>query len=125
MKGLVLLAAWTCAVWSATAQPSGSIRGRPGESIEDAIKSARASGGSTNEIVFAPGRHYLSATLVLDARDSGLALRAEKPGKTILYGGRKLSGWRPDGDGLWAVDLPEAKVGTLSSELTVSLEEGK
>ncbi len=119
MKGLVLLAAWTCAVWAAAAQPSGSIRVRPGDSIEDAIKSARVSGGSTNEIVFAPGCHYLSATLVLDARDSGLALRAEKPGKTILYGGRKLSGWRPDGDGLWAVDLPEVRDGRLDFRVLV------
>jgi len=85
---------------------------KPGESVADVVTAARRAGG-TNEIVVAPGRYYFTKTLELDDRDNGLVLRAAKPGTVFFYGGERLSGWRPDGDGLWAVDLPEVKTGAL------------
>ena len=92
---------------------------KPGESVSDAVAQARKAGGGTNEIVVAPGHYYFKQTLELDDRDSGLVIRAEKPGKSVFCGGTRLTGWRPDGDGLWAVDLPEVKEGKLDFRVLV------
>jgi hypothetical protein len=81
---------------------------KDGDSMLFAVAAARKAGG-TNEIVVAPGKYYFSRLVELDERDSGLTIRAEKPGQSIFYGGVRLAKWRPDGDGFWAADVPEFK----------------
>ncbi|MDB6016315.1 MAG: hypothetical protein JWR19_804 [Pedosphaera sp.] len=49
---------------------------------------------------------------MLDARDSGLTIEAEKVGQTTLYGGRLVSGWRRDGEKFWCADLAAVKEGS-------------
>ena len=100
------------AVLACCAASAAVFQVKPGDSVADVVAAARKAGG-TNEIVVAPGSYYFTNTLCLDERDNGLTIRAEKPGTVFFYGGRRLSGWRPDGDGLWAVDLPEVKAGKL------------
>ncbi|HHU82286.1 MAG TPA: hypothetical protein GXZ26_04725 [Firmicutes bacterium] len=51
-------------------------------------------------ILLAPGEYPLSASLVLDAGDSGfegapVVFRAKEKGKAVLYGGTRLSGFTP------------------------------
>ena len=82
-----------------------------GMSIADAVAKARAAGG-TNTVTLADGDWFLEEPLVLDARDAGLTVRGAKAGRTRIWGGRRLTGWRPDGDKFWSVDLPEVKDGT-------------
>ena len=83
----------------------------PGASIADAVAKARAAGG-TNTVTLAAGDWFLEETLVLDARDAGLTLRGAGAGRTRIWGGRRLTGWKPDGDTFWSADLPEVKDGT-------------
>lgn len=83
----------------------------PGASIADAVAKARAAGG-TNTVTLAAGDWFLEEPLVLDARDAGLTIRGAGAGRTRIWGGRRLTGWRLDGDKFWSVDLPEVKDGT-------------
>ena len=83
----------------------------PGASIADAVAKARAAGG-TNAMTLAAGDWFLEETLALDARDAGLTIRGAGAGRTRIWGGRRLMGWRPDGEKFWSVDLPEVKDGT-------------
>jgi len=57
------------------------------------------------------GGNYYGLTLELGPRDSGLTIEAMPGERPILYGGVPLTGWRPDGDHLWAVDLPQVQSG--------------
>lgn len=84
------------------------VRVRPGESLPAAVEAARASQDSRKIVLLAPGVHRLSETLVLDERDQGLELVAEKQGTAVVSGGIDLAGWQDDGDGFLAADLPEA-----------------
>ena len=83
----------------------------PGAPIADAVAKARAAGG-TNTVTLAAGDWFLEEPLVLDTRDSGLTVRGAGAGRTRIWGGRRLTGWRPDGDKFWSMDLPEVKDGT-------------
>ncbi len=67
---------------------------------------SRKTAGEPRRIVLAAGRFFLAETLVLDARDAGLTIVGAGAGKTILYGGRQLSGWAADGEKYWSVKLP-------------------
>ena len=59
-----------------------------------------------------PGRHYVQETVVLDPQDAGLTIEGAGAGKTIVYGGRQITGWQKDGEHFWAADVPEVKDGT-------------
>ena len=48
-------------------------------------------------IVLQAGNYFLSEPLVLDHRDSGLAIEAAKGRQVVLYGGRRISGLKQDG----------------------------
>ena len=58
-------------------------------------------------IVVHSGVYYLSETLVLQAQDSGLTIEAAAGQKPVVVGGRRLSGWRQDGDHLWSAKVPQ------------------
>ena len=65
---------------------------RPFRTLYEAVAAARRTPGP-NEIVVADGCYFLDRTLSLNARDSGLAIRAAHPGKVVLTGGVKIGGW--------------------------------
>ncbi|MFO8015122.1 MAG: right-handed parallel beta-helix repeat-containing protein [Phycisphaerae bacterium] len=56
-------------------------------------------------IRLATGTYYLQEPLVLDARDSHLTISAAGGATPVLVGGRRITGWQPDGNGLWAADV--------------------
>lgn len=85
---------------------------RPFATLEVARDAARASGAGSNRIVVLPGDYFLVKPLELDTHDNGLTLEAAADGKVTLYGGKRVTGWRPDGDKFWSVDLPGVKEGT-------------
>jgi hypothetical protein len=71
----------------------------PFKTLERALEAARAR--KPGEIVLRGGTYTLERPLVLDARDSGLVVRAH-PGETpVLSGARRIEGWQPDADGRW------------------------
>ena len=59
----------------------------------------------TRRILLLEGDYFLEAPLVLDARDSGLTIVAAGGAEVVLYGGRKLSGWKKEGKNFYSVTL--------------------
>jgi len=89
----------------------GSWR-RPFATLGAARDAARRRGPDEPRcIVLKAGDYFLDEPLTLDERDSGLSIAPDDDAEVTLYGGRRLSGWRPDGEGFWAVDLPAVKAG--------------
>ena len=83
----------------------------PFATVPRAVEAARAAGGE-NKIVLGPGTYRLEKTLSLDARDSNLVIGTKTPGKAILSGGARITGWKREANGpFWYADIPEAKDG--------------
>ena len=82
-----------------------------GLSLAAAVEKARTDGAAAHEIVLADGDYFLEKPIVLNARDSGLVIRAANDGKAVLWGGTVVSGWKKDGDRFYAAELPEVKAG--------------
>lgn len=85
----------------------GPVYVTPGVDLAAALKTARTR--KEKSVFFAPGDYFLNTPLVLEAADSGLTLKADKPGSACLRGDVKLTNWTPDGDGLYAADVPGVK----------------
>ena len=84
----------------------------PCETLAAAVAAARAEPATTaRTIVLASGRYALAETLALDARDSGLTLAAAPGATPVLYGGRALTGWEPDGERYWSAPAPGTAAG--------------
>ena len=97
-------------------QTLSAVQGREfavpsGGSIPNAIERSRSVRGPKT-IVLAAGDWFLEEPIELDARDAGLTLRGAGMRETRLWGGRRLTGWKKDGENFWSVDLPEVKDGT-------------
>ena len=85
---------------------------RPGESVEEAVAAACRHGAATNEVVLGVGKHHLSRTITLTAADSGLVIRAVKPGKAVVYGGVAVTNWvKESSSPFWYASLPGVKEG--------------
>ncbi|NOZ19896.1 MAG: hypothetical protein GXP25_02275 [Planctomycetes bacterium] len=98
--------------WSGRkAQRNGEGNDGPMATLAVALEASRKEAGTSRKIVLEPGRYYIEETVLLDARDEGLAIEGAGPGKTILYGGRRVNGWKKDGERFWAADVPEVKEG--------------
>jgi len=95
-------------------------RERPFATLHAARDAARALGpGTPRRIVVAAGKSFLAEPLVLDGRDSGLTLEAAPGAAPILCGGRRIAGWEPDGERLWAAKLPGVAEGTWDFRMLV------
>ncbi|MFP4500918.1 MAG: right-handed parallel beta-helix repeat-containing protein [Candidatus Hydrogenedentota bacterium] len=57
-----------------------------------------------------PGTYTITEALRLGPEHSGLTMRGAGPDKTILHGGKAITGWRQEGD-VWVADIPEVKSG--------------
>ena len=71
--------------------------------------SRQRAAGQPRRIVLKAGEYYLDQPIDLGPEDSGLTIEAIKGAKVVLYGGRRVSGWRRDGEAFWAAEAPEAK----------------
>ncbi|MEY4660117.1 MAG: hypothetical protein RLZZ42_69, partial [Bacteroidota bacterium] len=96
----------------------GSV-GRPLASLEAAKQAVRAlkrSGfASSIEVIVRGGIYYLPETLEFTTEDSGtksapIIWKAAEGEKVILSGGKRIKGaWQKKNDGIWFIDIPEAK----------------
>jgi len=95
--------------WSGSSpEPQTNRTDGPLTTPQAAIEAARKLGtANPRRIVLAAGEYFLNCPVVLDARDSGLTIEALSGTKPVLYGGRRIIGWQPDGDRFWAANLPE------------------
>lgn len=93
--------------WSGTqAEPNEAGTDGPFATLPAARDAGRSAGGQPHTVVLSEGRFFLGGSLLLDARDSGLTIAGAGQGKTLVYGGRKLTGWKKDGDRFWSAALP-------------------
>ncbi|HVJ44944.1 MAG TPA: right-handed parallel beta-helix repeat-containing protein, partial [Luteolibacter sp.] len=53
--------------------------------------------------------HFITEPIVLGPQDSGLTWIGEEG--AVISGGRKITGWQKQPDGLWKADVPEVKDG--------------
>ncbi|MBM3474197.1 MAG: hypothetical protein FJX75_13090 [Armatimonadetes bacterium] len=83
-------------------------------------------------IVIREGEYYLDEPLTLGPEDSNLTIEAfsldwvsggrkiaGSPEPVTLYGGRLVTGWKPDGDRFWSAELPEVAAGTWDFRMLV------
>ncbi|ASV72750.1 hypothetical protein THTE_0148 [Thermogutta terrifontis] len=79
----------------------------------DVIRKLRAEGRlGTFRVRIAPGEYTLSQPLVLEPQDSGtdaspVIYEAQGPEKPRFTGGRRITGWKKQPDGLWTTHIPE------------------
>jgi len=99
--------------WSGrTAAPASDGSDGPLASLHRAVESCRRqAAGEPRRIVLQAGEYFFDRPVDLGPDDAGLTIEAAEGAKVLLYGGRPVSGWRPDGDRFWAADLPEVKAG--------------
>ena len=57
------------------------------------------------------GQYFLHKPLELNDKDAGLTIEPAAGAKVYLYGGRKVIGWKKDGDKFYSVELPDVKEG--------------
>jgi hypothetical protein len=81
--------------------------------LQAACRAARGAGtDQPRTIVVQEGDYFIGEPVTLTQQDRGLTIEAAPGAKACFYGGREVSGWEPDGDGLYAVSLPGVKEGT-------------
>jgi len=71
---------------------------------------------SAATVIVAGGRYRMSETLVLTNFDSGsekcpVVYRAAKGAKPVFSGGRKITGFKRGGGGIWSATIPQAAAG--------------
>ncbi len=90
-------------------QPARDGREGPVASLARAVELSRRPGASRpRRVVLAAGEYHLGQPIDLGPEDSGLTIEAAPGAKAVLYGGRRVTGWRRDGDTFWAADVPQA-----------------
>lgn len=92
--------------------PLGSLLG-----ARDAIRQLKAAGqAGPFRVLISPGRYSLKEPLILEPQDSGSAAapviyESSAKEKPRFWGGRTITGWKRQGDGVWVTVVPEVKAG--------------
>jgi hypothetical protein len=107
--------------WSGTlSEPNAAGTDGPVATLARAIELARGKSGARRIVV--RGGAYYDVGVQLDGQDSGLTIEAAAGETPILYGGRQVTGWQPDGE-FWSVDLPEVATGDWDFRLLIVNDE--
>ncbi len=85
---------------------NAGTREAPFATLVRARDAARQLGSSQVRRIVVRGGGYYDVSLLLDVRDSGLVIVAAPGEKPMLYGGRRVTGWKKDGDKFYAATLP-------------------
>ena len=91
--------------------PEPNVNGTDGPfaTLHAACRAARELNIESRRVVIQTGHYFLDKRLVLTDKDNGLSIEAAAGAKVCLYGGRKIIGWKKDGDKFYSVTLPGAK----------------
>ena len=104
-----LAAALVANVTACPAAETGAVlRVKVGESVNEAVVRARALPKPVTLRLDA-GVHELSAPLCLGPADSGLVFESASAAPAVISGGRRVTGWRANGDGTWRTDIPRSR----------------
>jgi hypothetical protein len=99
--------------WSgALHEPNPDRTDGPFATLHAACKAARKVGTEQpRKIIIQTGQYFLYKPPELDAGDSGLTIESAPGADVCLYGGRKVTGWKKDGEKFYSVELPGVKDG--------------
>ncbi len=92
--------------WSGIEKVNAAKSDGPLATLEAAVEKSRNAGEVSRRILLAEGRYFLKGMLALDKRDKRLSIEGAGQGKTIIYGGRQLTGWTRIDDRMWSASLP-------------------
>lgn len=115
-RGAVVLVCATIAAWAlwSAEESKGKVIRVDGRNMtpEAALKASRAApSGTPRTIILRGGRYFLEGPLVITPQDSGLTIESAPGERAELNGGRRITGWRKDGNGpVWAAELPDNKL---------------
>lgn len=86
------------------------------EAAQQAVRMAKQAGHKGSiEVIVRGGTYYLPQTIEFYAEDSGttsapIIWKAATGEKVVLSGGKRITGiWQKGADGIWSINLPEAK----------------
>lgn len=107
--------------WSGrSARPNAAKTDGPMATLAAARDAARKlPAGEPRRILLDSGKYFLDQAVVLDARDSGLSIESVPGARPVLYGGRRVTGWRKDGKQFWAAPLPAVAAGDWDFRMLV------
>ena len=100
--------------WSGRlAHPNATRTDGPLATLSAACKIWRElAAGRKRTIVFQAGDYFLDVPLTLTDEDNGLTLEPAPGAQVRLYGGRRVQGWKRDGDAFYTADLAGVREGT-------------
>jgi len=91
-------------------KPNVSRTDGPFATLEAACKAARRLGTKqSRRVVVHSGQYFFDKPLVLTNKDTWLTIESASGAKVCLYGGRKVVGWKRDGEKFYSVELPGVK----------------
>ena len=93
-------------------EPNPERTDGPFATVGAACRAARRQGTKQpRKVVIQAGQYFLDNPLELDSGDSGLTIESAPGADVCLYGGRKVTGWRMDGEKFYSAELPAVKTG--------------
>lgn len=97
--------------WSGRlAKPNADRTDGPFATLRAACRAARKPGAKpSRKVVVRAGQYFFDEPLVLDERDAGLTIESTPGADVCFYGGRKIVGWKKDGEKFYSVELPGIK----------------
>ncbi len=85
----------------------------PFATLQAACKASRTLGTKKRKkIIIHQGQYFFDEPLVLTDRDAGLSIESAPGAKVYIYGGRKVIGWKKDGEEFYSAELPGVKSGS-------------
>jgi len=100
----LLLAGWFTSAGQAAPVVFNAVPGTNTlATARDAVRAWRSAGhaGEAAVIRLAPGEYTLTVPLTLGAADGRVTWEARSPARTLISGGRRITGWTADAAGLW------------------------
>jgi hypothetical protein len=91
-------------------EPNAGRTDGPFATLNRACRAARQEGdGQPQKVIIQAGQYFLDRPLELNAGDSGLTIESAPGADVCLYGGRKVTGWKKDGEKFYSVALDGVK----------------
>jgi hypothetical protein len=91
-------------------QPNAEHTDGPFATLHAACRAARKLGiKQPRKVIVRAGQYFFDKPLVLNVQDAALTIEAAPGAKVCLYGGRKVAGWKKEGEKFYSVVLPGVK----------------
>ena len=91
-------------------EPNPGRTDGPFASLHAACRATRKQGtGQHRKVIIQAGQYFLDKPLELNADDAGLTIESVPGADVCLYGGKKIAGWKKDGEKFYSVALKGVK----------------